>query len=291
MNREKPGIAGYFPAIHRNYLTLLDSQPDAEVGVFGSDILDDFRYVRKDIRAFTPEQAQRVIAGLGRSAQILSHDEFPRFGAAHSLLMPDDDISHALVERYAMKDVTFSPVFLRWDRLSVDINREVLPDRIVTPASEDVVIQVLAAEAEKSSNWWRSVGAVITTDDEIISLSHNSSLPTDYTSSIDSDPRITANRGEAIEKSIDIHAEAAAIANCAKQGIAIDNASIYVTTFPCPNCAKSIAASGIKYCYYIEGYATLDGESILRANNIELIKIDTELPPFPPERLREYPAS
>lgn len=42
------------------------------------------------------------------------------------------------------------------------------------------------------------------------------------------------------------HAEANAIVNAAKIGVAINGATLYCTMFPCFNCAKMIANSGIK---------------------------------------------
>ena len=43
-----------------------------------------------------------------------------------------------------------------------------------------------------------------------------------------------------------IHAEMNALLQCAKQGVSSDNATIYVTHFPCLNCTKSIIQAGIK---------------------------------------------
>lgn len=43
-----------------------------------------------------------------------------------------------------------------------------------------------------------------------------------------------------------IHAEANAIARAAKRGRAVDGATLYVTAFPCQECAKLIIAAGVK---------------------------------------------
>ena len=51
-----------------------------------------------------------------------------------------------------------------------------------------------------------------------------------------------------------VHAEMEALAMCARNNISCKNADMYVTTFPCHNCAKHIIASGIKKVYYIEAY-------------------------------------
>jgi deoxycytidylate deaminase len=50
------------------------------------------------------------------------------------------------------------------------------------------------------------------------------------------------------------HAEMSAICDAARLGRSLAGATIYVTTFPCHNCAKHIVASGIDRVVYIEPY-------------------------------------
>lgn len=51
------------------------------------------------------------------------------------------------------------------------------------------------------------------------------------------------------------HAEMSALLDAARLGRSTLGATIYVTTFPCHNCAKHLVASGIKRIVYIEPYA------------------------------------
>lgn len=52
-----------------------------------------------------------------------------------------------------------------------------------------------------------------------------------------------------------IHAEMDAITSAARNGaVSLKNASMFVTTFPCHNCARHIVATGIVKVYYIEPY-------------------------------------
>lgn len=51
-----------------------------------------------------------------------------------------------------------------------------------------------------------------------------------------------------------VHAEMEAILSCSRNNISSRNADLYVTTFPCHNCAKHIIAAGIKRVIYIEPY-------------------------------------
>ena len=48
-----------------------------------------------------------------------------------------------------------------------------------------------------------------------------------------------------------VHAEMTALLTCVRNGISCCNATLYVTTFPCHNCAKHIIASGIKELFML----------------------------------------
>lgn len=47
-----------------------------------------------------------------------------------------------------------------------------------------------------------------------------------------------------------VHAEQNAIADAARRGISLDGATAYISHFPCINCAKIMAAAGIKAVKY-----------------------------------------
>ncbi len=51
-----------------------------------------------------------------------------------------------------------------------------------------------------------------------------------------------------------VHAEMAAIVDAAKRGVAVRGGEMYVTAFPCHNCAKHIIAAGITRVIYLEPY-------------------------------------
>ena len=74
-----------------------------------------------------------------------------------------------------------------------------------------------------------------------------------------------------MELSTALHAEAGLIVEAAKKGISLEGATLYVTTFPCPNCAKLVAASGIKKLIYQDGYSVLDGEELLRSAGLIIV--------------------
>ncbi len=51
-----------------------------------------------------------------------------------------------------------------------------------------------------------------------------------------------------------VHAEMAALIDAARRGVPVDGHSLYVTTFPCHNCAKHVIAAGIRRVVYLEPY-------------------------------------
>lgn len=88
------------------------------------------------------------------------------------------------------------------------------------------------------------VGSVITKNNRIISTGYNG-----YPSN---SPHHSINRdGHEINT---IHAEQNAICFAARSNISIEDSTIYVTHFPCLNCAKLIIASGIKNVTYLNDY-------------------------------------
>ncbi len=103
----------------------------------------------------------------------------------------------------------------------------------------------------------RHVGAVITKDKRILTTGYNGAS---------SGIKSCVERGTCIRRELNIpsgtrheicyavHAEQNAIAQAAKLGISVENATIYVTHQPCVICAKIIINSGIKRIVYKEGY-------------------------------------
>jgi len=64
---------------------------------------------------------------------------------------------------------------------------------------------------------------------------------------------------------IAIHAEANALAYCARDGIAVKGATIYTTLSPCYSCSQLIIAAGLIRVAYIRQYRDPAGINLLRA--------------------------
>lgn len=115
-------------------------------------------------------------------------------------------------------------------------------------------ISLLSAQRSKDSN--TQVGAcIVSEDNKILSVGYNG-MPT----GCDDDEMPWEREGEFLETKYPFvcHAELNAILN--RSTGSLKNARIYVSLFPCNECAKAIIQSGIKEVIYGEDkYADTDG--------------------------------
>jgi len=71
-----------------------------------------------------------------------------------------------------------------------------------------------------------------------------------------------------------VHAEQNAIADAARRGSSVDGCIAYITHFPCINCAKILAAAGIKQVrYHIDYQNDPLVAPILAASGVEVAKL------------------
>jgi dCMP deaminase len=109
-----------------------------------------------------------------------------------------------------------------------------------------------------------NVGCVLVKDTRIISVGYNGFLPKMPHQSI-----VRDNHEQAT-----VHAEQNAVSDCAKRGIKMDGATAYITHYPCLNCFKILAASGISAINYHIDYKNDDIVKLLSQNaGIDINKI------------------
>jgi dCMP deaminase len=71
-----------------------------------------------------------------------------------------------------------------------------------------------------------------------------------------------------------VHAEQNAVSDAARRGVSLDGATIYITHFPCINCAKILAAAGISCIKYHHDYRNDDlVKSILLESGVDLVQL------------------
>jgi len=80
-------------------------------------------------------------------------------------------------------------------------------------------------------------------------------------------------RDRALSRCSALHAEERAIIDAGARNLR--NCTIYVTTFPCFNCARKILDVGIKTVWYVESYPDIDGLNLFeRAKSVNLQKFE-----------------
>ena len=269
----------YIPAIHEGYIKFLRENPHP-LFLIGEEIIDLFTekrpYFGRDIRAIESKVVGKMIESLQlvKSVSILTEKNISQIKKfSGEIIMPDEDITDEIVKRFlSNKTIKRKSVFLRWNRKISDKEFEVSPNRVIS--EEDFhrkMLNLAKIEAEKSSDWWRRVGAVLIKDGEIVFKSRNRHMPLDQNPNVLGDPKSSYDYGES-DLCTAIHSEANIIAKAAKEGVSLKDSVLFVTTFPCPACARLIALSGIKEVYYSEGYSILDAEEILK-NKVKIILV------------------
>jgi len=121
--------------------------------------------------------------------------------------------------------------------------------------------------AENSYCKRRKVGALVVKQKMIISDGYNGT-PSGFENICEEENGIT--------KPYVLHAEANAITKLARSGNNSDGSTLYVTAFPCIECAKLIIQAGIKRVVYGEKYRLTEGIDLLKRANIEIEFLNIE---------------
>lgn len=273
----------YVPVLHEGYRRFIERHArGVPLYLIGPELYEDYRPLAKDIRALPAELAAKSIEAWRVCSRVSVLDEAAArdlAGAGMRLTMPDEDISHRVADRFfERREVLFDTVFLRWDRTRT--TQLLQPGaRLWTAAErcEDPLLVELARAAGEAAgasvDWWRQVGAAMRLASGELLRAHNEHLPQALSAYAAGDPRANLYKGVGLELSTAVHAEAALIAQAAREGRATEGASMFVSDFPCPPCAKLVAGAGVARLYFVEGYAVLDGEDVLAAAGVEVVRL------------------
>jgi len=138
----------------------------------------------------------------------------------------------------------------------------------------------IATETAKLSTAIKlKVGCVIVKDNRILSIGYNG-MPSGWsneceTSTEDLDYTLTFNQKYLRTKPEVLHAEANALMKLCKSTDSSEGATLFVTHYPCIECAKLIYQAGISQVYYINEYNASKGSgyNFLREAGIEVCQI------------------
>ena len=129
-------------------------------------------------------------------------------------------------------------------------------------------IKMAAIWSQNSYCKRRQVGALLVKDKMIISDGYNGT-PSGFENNCEDENNQT--------KPYVLHAEANAITKVAKSGNSSADATMYVTSSPCLECAKLIIQAGIRRVVYTENYRSADGINLLRRAGIEVTNVEIDL--------------
>ena len=119
--------------------------------------------------------------------------------------------------------------------------------------------------AENSYCKRRQVGAILVKNKMIISDGYNGT-PSGFENICEDEDNTT--------KPYVLHAEANAITKVARSNNSSEDATLYVTSSPCIECAKLIIQAGITRVVYADTYRLCDGADLLKRANIEIVSIE-----------------
>jgi dCMP deaminase len=272
----------YLPVLHRGYLDFLKKYQGSVVYLLGDGFKEQFKPLKKDIRALSAAEAKSFLESLQWffQVEILSPKSLSELATTWQadekleIVMPDESELRELAEEYGLTEqVEFIPTFLRWDK-NQTLAEQALEDLPSTNDPQHLRWMHRAQElASTSQDIWRQVGCVVVKDGQELFSATNRHVPDAQQPVYDGDPRGNFSKGQHQELTTAFHVEAQCIAAAAKHGVSLAGSAIYVTTFPCPACAKLIAYSGVKELYFADGYGMLDGQKILESQGVKLQRV------------------
>ena len=266
----------HVPVIHKGYLDFF-KRIEGEISniyLIDEELQEELSEIKPDIASIDSKTVKELLNKIGfENILIFSKSNIEEIRGKEIVLI-QNEISRNLYEKYLKGEkVEWESVFLRWDKNQVLAE---LPTQDLPISKEDFDTDKMKEaykEAEKSSDWWRQIGAVLVKNRKIIARSYNQGVPNDNTPYQLGSIRDFFKAGEKQDFSPTIHAEQKLISEAAKNGIQLQGTTLYLTHFPCSVCAKLIAYSGIKNLYFSEGASNLDGKKILELVGVKIMRV------------------
>jgi dCMP deaminase len=145
------------------------------------------------------------------------------------------------------------------------------------PSWHQYFLTITRQVAERSTCTRAKVGAVIVRDKSILATGYNGA-PAGMPHCTEVGCLVYKSQtpdGEVEENCFrTIHAEINAIAQAARNGSAIRDASVYITHSPCIHCLKVLVNTGIKHVYYEKPYKLHTLEDLLHHSEVTLEAIE-----------------
>jgi len=270
-------IIGTFAIIHRGHLDILDKYPNYDIYIIGDELAKKLYEYEIDLRKMPLAKMTNLLNSLNRQVHTLEENNIDYIKQSNQLVLIDDEVTEKFKRLYLTDhpNIIIENGYFYHPVENVYKTEEHQVNLIKNYTDQDIYImknaQLLASQ---SGCFWRQIASIIVKDNQVLYQAYNQMMPNRDECYKIGCIRDNFEPGTKTEVCSAVHSEANIIAQAARDGISLTNASIYVTTFPCPACAKLIALSGIKKCFYNQGWANFDGERIMKAYGVEIIKID-----------------
>ncbi len=269
----------HIPVIHKGYLDFFKKNLDkiSNIYIIDEELQKELSDIKPDIASLDVNTVKDLLEKFGfKNISILSNNNIGALKGKEIILI-QDEISRNLENKYLKgEEIKWQSVFLRWDKSKI-LSEQPLEDIPTSKDPFDVeMMREAYKESEKSSEWWRQIGAILVKNKKIILRANNKDLPSDHTPYQVGEVRDFFKPGERQDLASTIHAEQKIVAEAAKRGISLEGTSIYVTTFPCPVCAKLIAFSGIKNLYFGEGGSNFDAQKVLESAGVKITYVSVK---------------
>lgn len=144
------------------------------------------------------------------------------------------------------------------------------------PSWDEYFMELATLASTRSTCLSRNVGAVIVKDKHVVSTGYNGPASgVEHCANVGGCKRRAMpdyKSGAYLELCPAAHAEQNAIAFAARHGVSTNDATIYVTTFPCKDCMNSIINSGIKRIVFAGDYNASLSKEIATQAKIEVVE-------------------
>jgi len=272
----KKSLLLHIPVLHAGYLRLFEKYNSQikKIYIIDEDLsskLSEF----KEIRAVSSKDIVKMIKSLGYSFTIkLITDKNLESLKDEELIVSNDPVTLGFIKKYfPNKKYDLDEVYLRWNEGNVASPNPPHYDSETSSKFDVKMMEKAEKVGGESTDWWRRVGTVVVKNKKVLMTSFNAHFPENDTQYKEGDPRDFIKAGQLGFLASSAHSEQMAIAKAAKIGKSLKGADMYVSTYPCPTCAKLMATAGIKKCFFRGGNSYLDVEKVFKSTGLKAILV------------------
>jgi len=177
----KRALVLYVPVLHAGYLKLFEKYRESADALYilADDIVAELAPFHREIRAIGAAQMKPLIESLNifPAVFIFSATTAKDLQEVEVVTADDETCRKALTHYLPENKIVYENVFLRWDEKNVKSSTEVQYDRVSTAPFDQKMCAAAAQAAEKSSDWWRHVGAVVVKDGAVVAEGKTTTFP------------------------------------------------------------------------------------------------------------------